>query len=79
MSIKSTHVVTREFALAAIEKKLQDATDEQLAYILEEALHNGFYNFQVVSQQEFDENRNKKYPMPTLTNLDSLPEYNDAF
>lgn len=79
MSIKSTHIVTREFALAAIEKKLEDATDEQLANILEEAIHNGFYNFQVVSQEEFEQDQNGKYPMPALTNLDGLPEYNNAF
>lgn len=78
MSIKTTHFVTREFAIAAILKKLDEANDQQLAYILEEVLHNGFYNFRVVSQEEMDEDDKDEWPMPKLTDLDDLPEYNDA-
>lgn len=78
MSIKSTHYCTREFALAAIQKKLEDATDDQLANILEEIIHNGFYNFQIVTEDELEENKKSDYPTPYLTNIDSLPEYNDA-
>lgn len=79
MSIKSTHIVTREFALQAIQLKLYGASDNQLADILEDVLHNGFYNFRIVSQEEFQENKNKKYPMPLLDDLSNLPEYNDAW
>ncbi len=78
MGVKSTHLVTREFAIAAIQKKLEDASDEQLADTLESILHNGFYNFWVVSQEEFDKNKIEEYPMPTLNDLDNLPEYNNA-
>ena len=80
MSIKSTHIVTREFALAAIEKRMYQLTDEHLAQALEEVIHNGFYNFQIVSHEEMDENRQKEhFPDPFLDDLDNLPEYNDAF
>lgn len=78
MGVKSTHLVTREFAIAAIMIKLQEASDEVLADTLESVLHNGFYNFWVVSQEEFDKNKDEEFPMPTLTNLNSLPEYNNA-
>ncbi len=70
MSIKTTHQVTREFALAAIAVKLQSATDEQLEDILEEAIHNGFYNFVIVDKLD------SNYILDDITDL---PEYNDAY
>lgn len=78
MSIKSTHKVTREFALAAIGMKLYQMNDEQLGDILETVIHNGFYNFFVMSQFEFDKDEESDYPTPSLTDLSNLPEYNDA-
>lgn len=79
MSIKTTHLVTREFALAAIMKKLHEVNDRQLENILEETLHNGFYNFNIVTPEEMEENKAEKYPMPMLLSLEYLPEYNDAW
>lgn len=88
MSIKTTHIVTREFAIAAIEKKLlelldclPEKTDDELSDILEDAVHNGFYNFSVVSPEEFEETRDGDYytKRPYLYDLNNLPESNDAY
>ena len=78
MSIKTTHLVTREFTLAAIRKKLEEANDSQLENILEEVIHNGFYNFQIVSEEAMEENKSQKYPDAMLTDIHYLPEYNNA-
>ena len=78
MSIKSTHIITKEDCLDIIKLKLNDCTDEQLANILEEVIHNGFYNFSIVTQEEFDKNLDEEYPEPYITK-DNVPEYNDAW
>lgn len=79
MSIKTTHLVTRDFAIQAILRKLYDLSDAQLADMLETTLHNGFYNFSIVSDQELEDNFEKEYPTPALTDLNNLPEENDAW
>ena len=58
MSVKTTYLVTREFALAAILQKLEEAGDEQLSNILEETIHSAFHNFAIVSEEEFQKNKN---------------------
>jgi hypothetical protein len=42
MSIKTTHSVTREFAIQAIMIKLNSCNNEQLADILEDVIHNNW-------------------------------------
>ena len=83
MSIKSTHSVTRDFATQVILRKLEDyrsLTDEQLADMLEIAIHNGYYNFQIVSEVQMRGYIDiEKYPPLILTDIDNLPEYNDAY
>ena len=82
MSIKSTHLVTREFAIKAILSKqhdIYDLTNEELSYLLEESIHNGFYNFSVVSESEIEDNKHKDYPLPYLDDIYDLPERNDAW
>lgn len=71
MSIKTTHSVTREFAIQAIMIKLHSATNEQLEDMLETVIHNGFYNFSIVHDLE-GENW-------VLDDLSNLPDYNDAY
>ena len=78
MSIKSTHIITKEDCLDIIKLKLNDCTDKQLENILEEVIHNGFYNFSIVTQEEFDKNLDEEYPEPYITK-DNVPEYNDAW
>lgn len=79
MSIKTTHMVTRDFAIQAILSRLYTMGDEQLSYVLEEAIHNGFYNFRIATPEEMRENvETTGYQMPTLTDLSNLPEYNNA-
>lgn len=100
MSITTTHIVTRGFAIDAIKKckerssaeknrikklqeeycggKLKHATDSKLEDLLEAAIHNGFYNFNIVSNWDFNLNLSKKYQSPYLDDLDCLPSYNDA-
>lgn len=76
MSIKSTHFVTREFAIAAIKKKLNEIdelSDSELANLLEEVIHNGFYNFIITSE---DDLQNHDY---VLTDLSYIPPRNDAW
>jgi len=82
MSIKTTHLVTREFAIEAILKKqteLYNLTDDELSELLEESIHNGYCNFMIVSKSELEENKNKNYPTPYLDNIYDLPEKNDAW
>ena len=82
MSIKSTHLVTREFAIEAILQRQNDIynlNNDQLSDLLEETLHNGFYNFRIVSEYEMIENKNEKYPIPYLDDIYNLPESNDAW
>ncbi len=82
MSIKTTYLVTREFALAAIQKRLDDLSDDELSDVLETVLHNGFYNFWIVSEEDFNKNLtdNDNYTKmrPYLDDLENLPEHNDA-
>lgn len=98
MSIKSTHIVTREFAIQAIKKqvylndfackrrvkdlkkgrKLKHIADIELEDILEEAIHNGFYNFVIVDHDSFNENKYQEYPIPYLEDITFLPDYNDT-
>ncbi len=80
MSIKSTHYVTREFAIQTVNKLLDEGriSDSQLADMLETAVHNGFYNFTVVDQETLEEEKRSEYGR-FLDDLDNLPEYNDAY
>lgn len=78
MSIKSTHAVTRQFALDAIKMKLEQTTDDQLENILEEIIHNGFYNFVIVPEQDLEKLKNSEFSR-ILDDLENLPEYNDAY
>ena len=80
MSIKTTHYTTREIAISAIEQKISniyDLNDEELADLLEEVLHNGFYNFTIVSEEELEKYRREHYP--TLDSTWDLPGRNDAW
>lgn len=78
MSIKSTNYVTRETAMHTIMMKLPHLTNEQLADVLEECVHNGFYNFRIVSQEEFDRNKEEEYRSPYIEFYHQMPEPNDA-
>lgn len=73
MSIKTTHSITREFAINVILKKINDCTDEQLGNIVDEVIHNGFYNFIIVPEHIL------RYENYLLNDINNLPEYNDAF
>jgi len=80
MSIATTHYVTREVALEFIIQKLGvDVSNEQLGDMLDNLVHNGFYNFQVVSQSEFDANKNREYGTPYISHIKGFPEPNDAY
>jgi hypothetical protein len=77
MSIKSTHLVTRDFAIEAIIKKQEDLNslnNEDLANLLEETIHNGYYNFCIVSQQEIEDNKTREWPRKYLDDINDLPE-----
>jgi hypothetical protein len=80
MSIKTTHYTTREIAIAAIEQKISniyDLNDEELADLLEEVLHNGFYNFTIVSEEDLKKYRREHYQ--TLDSTLDLPGRNGAY
>ena len=78
MSIKSTHRVTRQFAKEVIERKLSNVDDNQLANILEEVIHNGFYNFMIVSEEELAKEKKSEWGL-YLDDVYNLPVYNDAY
>lgn len=77
MSIKSTHWVTRDFAIEAIFKKLEtinNISNKKLAYLLEEVVDNEYYNFTIVSEKDLENNRNEEWPRKFLDNINELPE-----
>lgn len=78
MGVASTHYVTREFAIAVIMGKIHMISDKDLATVLEDVLHNGFYNFIVVDKHTFEENKRQQWPMPYLDDILNLPERNNA-
>lgn len=81
MGIKSTHLVTRESAIQIIKQKIEEIdslNDEELANLLEEVIHNGFYNFEVVSDEEFKEQMEQEYPLPYI-DIYNIPERNNAW
>ena len=78
MSIKSTHRVTRQFAMEVINRKLSNVDDNQLANILEEVIHNGFYNFIIVSEYELAKEKLNGWGL-YLDDINNLPPYNDAY
>ncbi len=90
MSIKTTHHVTRNFAIQAITKKMIETistldykNDKDLEDLLETILHNGFYNFSIVSKEQQNENiragnEDKWGGTPYLNDINNLPEENDA-
>lgn len=77
MSIKTTHVCTREFAISVINSKLWTMNNDQLANALEETIHNGFYNFAIVDKDELENYKQKDYPV--LNDLNDIPEFNDVW
>ncbi len=89
MSVKTTYLVTREFALAAILQKIEEVTDEQLSSILEETIHSAFHNFAIVSEKEFEDNKNAPLidagnyfyydNSPYLEDLDQLPNFTENY
>lgn len=70
MGIKSTHQVLRQDALNIIYSRLNDITDDQLSNVLEEVIHNGYYNFEIVDTITS--------PHMFITE-DNVPEYNDTW
>lgn len=77
MGIKSTHYVTRNFAIKAIREKIDEIeqlNNDELSELLEDVIHNGFYNFIIVSDEEMRNLEERNYP--TLWNI---PPRNDAW
>ena len=81
MSIKTTHNITREDALYIIYEVLEnrEISDEHLANILEEVIHNGFYNFRIESKEYIENDKNSAFPSPYLDRDCYIPEYNTAW
>jgi len=80
MGIKSTHSVTREFAIEVIQSKLSDISDlndEDLADLLELVIHNGFYNFNIVSPEQLKQIESEGGYI--LDSMSYLPGRNNAW
>ena len=79
MGIASTKLVTRELALQTILSKVTQLDDEELSDVLTELVHDGFSNFRIVSDNEFEENKKAGiYRDDYIENLEDMPERNDA-
>jgi hypothetical protein len=74
MSVKSTHMVTRDFAISVIISKVLVMSDDDLGDALEEVLRSEYHNFVVVSQKRMRENKLKEWPDPYLDDPDNLPD-----
>lgn len=61
--------------------KLKELKDYDLEDILEIALHDGFKNFSIISEESLNEykNQNNMFGGFWLDNIDYLPEENDAY
>ncbi len=83
MSIKTTHLVRRADALKLIERAIYERdtpiSNEQIEDILEAAIHNGFYNFVIVNDEDFEKNKTSEFSSPYMEGNDILPDYNDAY
>lgn len=82
MSIKSTTIVTRRFAIDAILDRIDDMhnlNDVELADLLADVIHNGYYNFRIVSESELEENKKDIYSNRYIDNINDLPSRNDAW
>lgn len=75
MGVKSTYDVTREFALEAIQKRLPELSDKQLANVLELAIHSYYHNFSIVDESVIH-SQSEKYGWEYnfLVDVDDLPE-----
>lgn len=73
MGTKSTYTCSREFAIAAITKKLEDCSNRQLRILLDEAIHSLFYNFHVVDGEVDPKENEELEPI----DLDDLPPYDE--
>jgi hypothetical protein len=62
MSVKSTHLIKKEDAINLIENKMFSLTDQQLSDIVEIIINNDFFNYSVVDNHEFGENKFAEYP-----------------
>lgn len=72
MSIKSTHYTTRQVAIETIMSRVWTLNDEDLAWVLECAVHNGFYNFIIVPNLDSEPSER------TINSVAQMPEYNNA-
>lgn len=55
MSIKSTHYITRETALAVMFSKLQEVDNESLADMLEDFPESHFRNYRIITEDDLEE------------------------
>ena len=78
MSITTTREIKKDLLLEAIYNKLDSATNEELASVLEVLVNNEFYNFRVVEEfsnptkYEIDGEIFEFY-MPRIEELSDLP------
>lgn len=76
MGVKSTHDVTREFAIEAIIKRLPYLNNQQLARVLEDAIYSCYHNFSIVDQSVIDIQLEKydHWDYCYLDDINDLPE-----
>ena len=79
MSIKTTHFVTRKFALEAIQHKLEEVSDKQLEGVLEELVASDLHNFSIISEEELEIEKNSEYGCFYIDSLNNLPEPYDQY
>lgn len=68
MGVKSTHIITRETAMQILLSKLDSASDEALASMLEEFPESDFRNYSIVTEKEIDENDKEEWPLRVIRN-----------
>ena len=72
MGVRSTYEITREAAIQALLSNIFTMTDEQLASALECLPDQEFRNYSVVTLEQIEVERKKKYRSPTITNLEEF-------
>lgn len=73
MGTRSTHMITRETAMAIVNYILATASDDTLSNILDTAVDSHLHNFSIVSQTQLDENKKSDYPLPYVEKISDLP------
>ena len=72
MSIKTTHLITREVAIQVMMSNLMKVGDRELEDMLESFPESHFRNYTICTQQEIEDDDKEKWPTPKIKTLNDF-------